>query len=88
MRDEALFGDVWQQPELGLRDRSLVTCAVLAATGKTDELVSHMKRAIDNGVTVDELRGLIVQVAFYAGWPSAFSAANANLDLFEQSPPA
>jgi 4-carboxymuconolactone decarboxylase len=85
LRDEVLFGDVWEQPELGHRDRSLVTCAVLAATGKTDELVSHMKRALDNGVTVDELRGLIVQVAFYAGWPSGFAAAKANLDLFTES---
>ena len=86
LRDDVLFGDVWEQPELGLRDRSLVTCAILAATGKTDELVSHLKRAVSNGVTVDELRGMIVQVAFYAGWPCAFGAVNANLDLFEGSP--
>ena len=47
--------------------RSVVTCSVLAVLGKTEELKVHLGRAVDNGVTVDELRGLIVQVAMYAG---------------------
>lgn len=89
LREQVLMGDVWKQPELSLRDRSLVTCSVLAAQGKYDELTVHMARAVDNGVTVDELRGMIVQVAFYAGWPAAMTAGKAALALFEndtQSP--
>ncbi|MEU6647338.1 carboxymuconolactone decarboxylase family protein [Saccharomonospora sp. NPDC046836] len=82
LRDEVLFGDVWEQPELSARDRSLVTCAVLAARGRSDELRVHLRRAVDNGVTVDELRGLVVQVAFYAGWPYGVGAAQAGLELF------
>ncbi len=86
IRDDVLYGDVWNQPELSKRDRSLVTCAVLAALGKNAELESHMKLAIENGVTADELRGLVVQVAFYAGWPCGVNAAKAGLALFEAEP--
>lgn len=83
LRTEVLFGDVWEQPEMSKRDRSVVTCAVLAALGKNAELEFHMRRAVENGVTVDELRGLVVQVGFYAGWPCAVGAATAGLPLFE-----
>lgn len=84
LRDDVLVGDVWKQPELSLRDRSLVTCSVLAALGKLDEMQVHMARAVANGVTRDDLRGLIVQVAFYAGWPAAITAGKAALALLEQ----
>lgn len=83
LRDEVLYGDVWKQPEMGARDRSLVTCAVLAALGRRDELEHHMRVAVENGVTRDELRGLVVQVGFYAGWPAAVGAGKAGLALFE-----
>lgn len=83
LRDEVLFGDVWKQPELSPRDRSLVTCAVLAALGKNVELEYHMKLGVENGLTADELRGLVVQLAFYAGWPCGVNAAKAGLAIFE-----
>jgi 4-carboxymuconolactone decarboxylase len=83
LRDQVLMGDVWKQPEMSARDRSLVTCSVLAAQGKYDEMKVHMGRAVENGVTIDELRGLIVQVAFYAGWPAAIMAGKAALPLLE-----
>lgn len=86
LRDDVLYGDVWNQPELSKRDRSLATCAVLAALGKNAELAVHMKLAVENGVTVDELRGLVVQVAFYAGWPCGVNAAKAGMPLFEAEP--
>lgn len=82
LRDDVLFGDVWQQPELSPRDRSLVTCAVLAARGRGAELAVHMQRAVQNGVTPDELRGMVVQVAFYAGWPYGVGAAQAGMPVF------
>ncbi|MBT3401678.1 MAG: carboxymuconolactone decarboxylase family protein [Rhodospirillaceae bacterium] len=83
LRDEVLFGDVWEQPELNKRDRSLVTVAVLTALYRTEELRGHMKRALDNGVTKDELFGLITHLAFYAGWPTAVNAGRIALELFE-----
>ena len=59
LRDEVLFGDVWEQPELSKRDRSLATCAVLIALYRTQELRGHMARDIVNGVTKEEMFGLI-----------------------------
>jgi 4-carboxymuconolactone decarboxylase len=83
LRDAVLFGDVWKQPEMSGRDRCLVTCAVLAALGRTDELAVHVRRAVDSGVTCDELRGMAVQVAFYAGWPAGIAVGKAALPLLE-----
>ena len=83
LRDEVLFGDVWEQPELSKRDRSLVTCSVLAALYRTPELEGHMQRALDNGVTQDELRGMITHIAFYAGWPCAVNAGRVGMKVFE-----
>jgi 4-carboxymuconolactone decarboxylase len=83
IREQVLLGDVWKQPEMSYRDRIIVTCSVLAATGKFDELKVWMRRGVENGVTLDELRGLIMQVTFYAGWPAGLGAGKAALDLFE-----
>lgn len=77
LRNEVLFGDVWEQAELGKRDRSLVTCAVLATLGRDAELTHHVARAIDNGVTPDELRGMAVHLAFYSGWPAGIAMGRA-----------
>jgi 4-carboxymuconolactone decarboxylase len=85
LRDDVLYGDVWEQPELSKRDRSLITCAMLAALYRTTELEWHMRNAISNGVTADELRGLITHVAFYAGWPCGVNAARAALNAFAES---
>jgi 4-carboxymuconolactone decarboxylase len=81
LRDEVLFGDVWEQPELTKRDRSLITVAVLTALYRTDELKGHMQRALDNGVTEQEIKGLITHLAFYAGWPTAVNAGRVALEV-------
>src|ERR1700710_2912345 len=72
--ERVLFGDVWLRPGLSPRDRSLVTVATLVALYRTNELPFHLKRALDNGVTREELIELITHLAFYAGWPTASSA--------------
>ncbi len=83
LRDEVLFGDVWEQPELSKRDRSLATVSVLIALYRTDELRGHMARAVDNGVTKEELFGLITHLAFYSGWPCAVNAGRVALEILE-----
>ena len=83
LRDEVLFGDVWEQPELSKRDRSLATVAVLIALYRTQELKGHMVRAIENGVTKEELYGLITHQAFYSGWPTAVNAGRVALEVLE-----
>ena len=74
LTDDVLFGDVWERPQLSKRDRSLITCAALVATGKTEQMTFHFPRAIENGVTQEELIELITHLAFYVGWPNAMSA--------------
>jgi 4-carboxymuconolactone decarboxylase len=74
LTDEVLFDDVWERPELSKRDRSLVTCAALIALGKTEQMDFHFPRALENGVTQEELVELITHLAFYVGWPGAMSA--------------
>ena len=84
LRDDVLFGDIWEQTDLSKRDRSLITVAVLTALYRTDELRGHMQRALDNGVTQDEIKGLITHLAFYAGWPTAVNAGRVALEVFDE----
>ncbi|GJH27060.1 carboxymuconolactone decarboxylase family protein [Caballeronia novacaledonica] len=83
IRKDVLLGDVWKQPEMAFRDRVLVTLGVLAAGGKVEEMRAWMARGVEAGLTLDDLRGLIVQVTFYAGWPAGLAAGKAALELFE-----
>ena len=82
--EKVLFGDVWERAQLSKRDRSLITCAALVALGKTEQMDFHFPRAIENGVTEDELIEVITHLAFYAGWPSAMSAATKAKELFKR----
>ena len=81
LTDDVLFGDVWERPQLSKRDRSLVTSAALVATGKIEQLNFHFPRAIENGVTQEELVEMITHLAFYAGWPNAMSAVTKLKEL-------
>ena len=85
LTDDVLFGDVWERPELSKRDRSLITCAALVATGKTEQMTFHFPRALENGVTPEELIEMITHLAFYVGWPNAMSAVNRAKALFAKS---
>ena len=63
--ENVLFGDVWERPGLSPRDRSLITVATLVALYRTNELPFHLNRALDNGVSREELAELITHLAFY-----------------------
>ena len=82
LTDDVLFGDVWERPQLSKRDRSLITCAALVATGKTEQMNFHVPRAIENGVMQEELVEMITHLAFYAGWPNAMSSIMKARELF------
>ena len=86
--DAVLFGDVWMRPGLSPRDRSLITVAALVAGYRTNELPFHLKKALDNGVSKDELIELITHLAFYSGWPTANSALPIARRVFEEASPA
>jgi 4-carboxymuconolactone decarboxylase len=81
LRDDVLFGRVWEGDELSKRDRSLITVAALCALYRTDELRIHMRRALENGVTEDELKGLVTHLAFYSGWPTAVNAGRVLVEM-------
>ena len=80
--DRVLFDDVWQRPQLSPRDRSLVTVAALVALYRTNELSFHMKRALENGVTREEITEVITHLAFYSGWPTASTALTIARQVF------
>ena len=82
LTDDVLFGDVWERPGLSKRDRSLITVAALVALYRTRELPGHLRRALANGLTEDELVEAITHLAFYAGWPCAMSAATTAKEVF------
>jgi 4-carboxymuconolactone decarboxylase len=83
--DDVLFGQVWEREELSPRDRSLVTVASLVTGGNTDQLVFHLGRAKQNGVTEQELIEAITHLAFYAGWPKAMAAMTVAKNVFRAS---
>ena len=82
--DRILFDDVWQRPSLSPRERSLVTVASLVALYRTNELPYHLGKALDNGITRDELIETITHLAFYSGWPTASTALAIARRVFEE----
>ena len=78
-----LFGRVWNRSGLSLRDRSLVTLAVLAAGGHGGQLRAHLQGARSRGITRTEVLEVMVQVAHYAGWPAGMSGQVAAEEVFD-----
>ncbi|MBT2521749.1 carboxymuconolactone decarboxylase family protein [Arthrobacter sp. ISL-28] len=82
LTDDVLFEDVWNRPELSARDRSLITVAVLAAGGDHPQLEFHLGRAVENGVTQEELIEALTHLTFYAGWPKGMGAMGIAKKVF------
>lgn len=68
------WGEIWTRPGLDRRTRSCITVAMLVALGRQDELVIHLRGALNNGVTRDELKEILLQAAVYCGVPAANTA--------------
>ncbi len=83
LTEGGLFGDVWNRQGLSKRDRSLATISALIALRASEQLTGHLKLGIANGLTQDEIAELITHMAFYSGWPSAFSAIAVAKKVFE-----
>ena len=82
--DDVLFGDIWEREGLSPRERSLIVVATLTALYRTNELPSHIKRAIANGITREELSELFTHLAFYAGWPCAITAIRTAIEVLDE----
>ena len=81
---DLLFRDLWLRPALAARDRSLVTMSALIASGQVAQITYHLNRAMDNGLTQSEAAEIVTHIAFYAGWPNAFSALPVVKEVFEK----
>jgi 4-carboxymuconolactone decarboxylase len=81
---DVLFRDLWLRPDLAPRDRSLVTVSALIASGQVAQITYHLNKAMDNGLTQEQAGEVVTHLAFYAGWPNAFSALPALKDVFEK----
>lgn len=85
---DACFGQTWSRDGLSLRDRSIATVSMLTALGRENELRTHIRGALSNGVTPDEIREIMIHAHLYAGIPAAFGgavAANAVLTEDEKA---
>ena len=71
---EGAWGMVWTREELGRRERSVATVAMLAALGREEELRLHLGGAVRNGLSAVELREICLQVCIYAGFPAGLAA--------------
>ena len=78
---QTAFGMIWTRPGLPTRDRSLITCVMLAALGHHEELRGHLAGALNVGLTRGELIEALMQVAVYAGVPAAVSAFRVAADV-------
>src|ERR1700730_10806670 len=83
LTEKVLFGDIWERPGLSKRDRSVITVTALVAMNRTEQLPFHLRRALENGVTKDELVELITHLAFYSGRPTPMSAIRLAKDAFQ-----
>jgi 4-carboxymuconolactone decarboxylase len=81
---DLLFRDLWLRPALAPRDLSLVTVSALIACGQVAQITYHLNRAMDNGLTQAQAAEVITHLAFYSGWPNAFSAVPVVKDVFEK----
>ena len=84
LSETVIYGDIWERPGLSKRDRSLVVLATLISTYRPEQLRGHLARALDNGVTKNEIAEVITHLAFYSGWPGSMTAARIAREVYEE----
>jgi 4-carboxymuconolactone decarboxylase len=81
---EYCWGYVWTRPGLALRDRSLINIAMISALNRPHELKLHLKAALNNGVTREEIREVLLQVAVYCGVPAGIDSVRIAREAFAE----
>jgi 4-carboxymuconolactone decarboxylase len=81
------WGDVWQRPGLDLKTRSLITVAMLIALGKQHELKGHVRGALNNGATPQELQEVLLHASIYCGLPTAVEAFRTAAEVVDAPAP-
>jgi 4-carboxymuconolactone decarboxylase len=78
------WGEVWSRPQLSKHSRSLITLAMLIALNRKPEFRLHVKAALNNGVSIEEIKEVVLQSAVYCGLPAAHSAFHDAQEVFEE----
>jgi 4-carboxymuconolactone decarboxylase len=78
------WGEIWTRPGLPQRTRSLLTIGLMVALNRGDELRMHLKAAVKNGVTIEEIREVLLQCAIYCGVPAANSAFHIAKEVLKE----
>ena len=82
--DDVLFGENWNNEDIDLKTRSIITVVALMAQGLTDiSFKHHLENAKKNGVTPKEIAAVITHAAFYSGWPKAWAAFRMAKEVYE-----
>ena len=83
LNDDVLFGEVWAREEqLSARDRSMITIAALLSAGLYPQLRAHLELGKAHGITREEAVEIVTQLAFYCGWPRAWSTFPMNAEIW------
>lgn len=83
--DDVLFGENWNNEDIDLKTRCIITVVALMSSGVTDtSLKYHLENAKNNGVTAKEIATVITHVAFYAGWPKAWAVFNMAKEVWQE----
>ena len=87
--DDILFGENWNNTDIDLKTRSIITVVALMSQGITDNSIRyHIQNAKNNGVSQKEMAAVITHVAFYAGWPHAWAVFNIAKEVYAENAPA
>ena len=83
--DDVLFGENWNNEDIDLKTRCIITVVALMSSGVTDSsLKYHLENAKNNGVTAKEIAAVITHVAFYAGWPKAWAVFKMAKEVWKE----
>ena len=84
--DDVLFGENWNNEDIDLKTRSIITVVALISQGITDSSIKyHLMNAKKNGVSQKEMAAVITHVAFYAGWPKAWAVFNLAKEVYSEN---
>ncbi|MCY7008078.1 carboxymuconolactone decarboxylase family protein [Fusobacterium simiae] len=84
VNDDVLFGEVWsREDKLSAKLRSIVTISALISGGNIEQLSYHIEKGKENGITKEEIAEIITHIAFYVGWPKAWSAFNIAKEIYK-----
>jgi 4-carboxymuconolactone decarboxylase len=81
---EYLFGDIWTRPGLELRERSMITITTLTVLARNPELKTHLRGALNAGISREKITEIMIHLAHYAGWPIAVNGLRIARELFDE----